>query len=86
MLQQLSSLNDTVIFTRAYEQRNALREVVPSQPAHLLSSYTSWTTALPTANMTGATPAPSMGPVNKLVTSSIRLSLSEIAQCRKDGK
>jgi hypothetical protein len=74
VLQQSASLDDAVIFARAYEQRNTS------------SQYTSWTVTLPVATTTGATPSPSTGSVNKLAPSSIRLSPSEIAQCRKDGK
>jgi hypothetical protein len=86
MLQQPSSLDDAIIFTSAYKQRNASRDVAPSQQAHSVSRHTSQTVALSTANMTGATLAPSAGSVNKSATSSIRLSLSEIAQRRKDDK
>jgi hypothetical protein len=42
--------------------------------------------ALPTVSSTAAAPATSAASVNKPATSSVRLSLSEIAQRRKDGK
>jgi hypothetical protein len=85
-LQQPSTLDDTVIFTSAYEQRNASCKMVSSQPACSASRYTSRTLTLPVASATAVAPAPSVTSVNKPASSSIRLSLSEIAQCHKDGK
>jgi hypothetical protein len=85
-LQQPSTLDDTVIFTSAYEQRNAPCKMVSSQPARSASRYTSRTLTLPVASATAVAPAPSVTSVNKPASSSIRLSLSEIAQRHKDGK
>jgi hypothetical protein len=79
-LQQPSILDDVVIFTRAYEQRNASRECVQPSPTHHYSRQTakaaSPTLALPTPGATGETTP----------TTVLRLAPAKIAQWRKDGK
>jgi hypothetical protein len=84
-LQQSASLDDAVIFTRVYEQRNTSIETVSSQPAQSSSCHTFRTPALPAAS-TPMTLAASTASVNKPTSSSIRLSPSEISQCHKDEK
>jgi hypothetical protein len=77
---QPSTLDDTVIFTRAYAQRNASRECVQPSLTHHYSRQTakaaSPTLALPAPVMTGET----------TLTTVLHLTPAEIAQWHNDGK
>jgi hypothetical protein len=86
VLQQPASLDNVVIFARAYEQWNVSHNTASSQSSLSASRYMNQTTALPAASTATTTPAPSETFINKLAPSSIRLSPSEIAQRCKDGK
>jgi hypothetical protein len=83
-LQQPASLDDAVIFARAYEQRNISRDVPPS--AAWSTSRSSYWSAPASGLLSAAVGlATSSTSVNKSMTT-IRLSPMEIAQRRKDGK
>jgi hypothetical protein len=85
-LQQLASLDDAVIFTHAYEQRNAYCDIVVAQLARSSSCFTGQSTALTPPAATSAPLTSSSGSVKKPTPSSICLSPSEITQHRKDSK
>jgi hypothetical protein len=84
-LQQQDSLDNAVIFTRAYGQRNASRDVAPSPPIWSTSRYTNRSVTPPTS-LTATAPVVLVASVNKPAPSSVRLSPSEIVQHHKDGK
>jgi hypothetical protein len=84
-LQQPLSLDDAIIFARAYEQRNALRDAAQLPPTRSYRQSALKTASPPTplassggATLTTTTTIPS--------ASVVQLSLAEIAQRRKDGK
>jgi hypothetical protein len=85
-LQQPASLDDAVIFTHAYDQRNASCATTVAQLARSSSCFMGWSTAPPQPAVMGAPPMASSGSVNKLAPNAIRLSPSEITQHRKDDK
>jgi hypothetical protein len=79
-LQQPSTLDDTVIFARAYEQRNASRDTGQPQAARGGGRFANRTTAQPSAPSSTAS-AGSVAATNvKPVSSVVRLSPTEIAQ------
>jgi hypothetical protein len=83
-LQQPASLDDAVIFARAYEQCNICRNVPPTVAR--LTPRSSYRSAPASALLSAAVgPATSLTSVNK-PTTTIRLSPTEIAQRRKDDK
>jgi hypothetical protein len=85
-LQQPSSLDDVVIFTRAYEQRNASCDTVQSTPTRSYNRTTTKSTASTATTTTlGAaiTATPTVAPMPATV---VRLMPSEIMQQHKDGK
>jgi hypothetical protein len=83
-LQQPASLDAAVIFARAYEQRNISRDVPPTTARSMpRSSYRSAPASALLPAAVGL--ATSLTSVNKPMTT-IRLSPTEIAQRRKDGK
>jgi hypothetical protein len=75
VLQQPASLDNVVIFALTYEQRNVSREPVLSQPDHRTANSKHYRSD---ARLTTF--------VNKLASSSIRLSPFEVAQHHKDVK
>jgi hypothetical protein len=85
-LQQSTSLDNAVIFARAYEQRNASRDAAVVQLARSSSRFTGRSTGAPTPTASSATLAPSLGSINKPESNAICLSPSKIAQRRKDSK
>jgi hypothetical protein len=84
-LQQPATLDDTVIIVRAYEQRGAPREGSTLPESRTSASFAPRPLPLPAPSATPlGVAAPAVQGVDKPAT--IRLSLAEIAQRRKDGK
>jgi hypothetical protein len=79
-LQQPSTLDDAVIFARAYEQRNTSRDTGQLQSARGGSRFTNRTTTQPTAPSPTASAGSSTTTNVKPASSVVRLSPTEIAQ------
>jgi hypothetical protein len=84
-LQQLATLDDAVIFMRAYEQRNASQETAMQQPCPTGRAF-SRPASQPQAHTSTSTLTALSASVNKPVGTTIRRSPSEIAQRRKEDK
>jgi hypothetical protein len=84
-LQQPSTLDDAVIFARAYEQRNASRDTGQPQSARGGGRFANRTTTQPTAPSPTASAGSSTATNVKPASSVVRLSPTEIAQQRKDN-
>jgi hypothetical protein len=84
-LQQPSTLDDAVIFARAYEQRNASRDTGQPQSARGGGRFANRTTTQPMAPSPTATVGSSTATNVKPASSVVRLSPTEIAQRRKDN-
>jgi hypothetical protein len=85
-LQQPVTLDDAVIFAHAYEQLNALWETTTVSSSCSTSCFVPRSGASTVAGSNASNLASSSASVTKLASSSLCLSLTEIAPCRKDGK
>jgi hypothetical protein len=85
-LQQPTTLDDAVIFTRSYEQRNTSRETTPAVSERSFGRSALRSSATVSAQASTPSPATSSPSVGKSSTTSLRLSPTEVAQRHKDDK